>query len=405
MKRLILKQFQVATDRLMHIPGLTIPLILLLFKAIAQVAIGEKAPAIVVDTWVNHDDGDGPKTAGQVMVLDFWFTSCAPCIYTIPHLNDLTEAYKNDNISFIAITYEKEEDVSKFLSRKKILASVGTDTAYQTINNYEVNAYPTTFLIDENGILKWRGHPSLLTSDMIDALLHKKYYPQVMADQQHPAPNKELNTNHLYPITVTKNNYMQVASGIQYNTRELSIANQPLDKILTFLLKKSKSRISVADQNRYDVRFKFPKNLPPNEKNPTKVRSLLYELDYELALEQKEVSGYALHIANDSLFIRHAVDTTKAYSASGTSTKGTYWQGNGVPLQDLVDELENRFQIFVTDRTNLNGYFELKFPFKTFDGAKSYLLEQYGISLTPDQFEVEIAQVTKKHDGEKGREP
>ncbi|WP_041738627.1 redoxin domain-containing protein [Echinicola vietnamensis] len=378
---------------------LTIPLMLLLFKAIAQVAVGEKAPAIEVDTWVNHDNGDVPKTTGQAIVLDFWFTSCAPCIYTIPHLNDLTEEYKNDNISFIAITYEKEEDISTFLSKKEYLAHVGTDTSYQTIHKYEVNAYPTTFLIDEKGILKWKGHPSLLTNDMIDELLHKKHDPQVVTNNPAAPLNKELRLNHIYPITVTKNDYMdEEVVGFQFNLREYSLVNQTLAENLTFLLQKSKSRISVNDQNNYDVRFKFPKDLPPNERRPTIVRSLLHELDYDLIQEQKEVAGYALDIANDSLFIRHAVDTTKAYSGGGTSTSGNYWQGNGVPMQGLVDELENRFQIYVTDRTKLNGYFELKFPFKTFDGARSYLLDHYGISLKPDQFDVEITKIVEKHD-------
>ncbi|WP_162633277.1 redoxin domain-containing protein [Echinicola strongylocentroti] len=381
-------------------------LFLAVVNAYAQVHIGEKAPAIVVDTWVNNADGDELKTTGQAIVLDFWFTNCAPCVYTIPHLNDLTEKYKNENISFIALTYENEDDVSKFLSRKKILASVGTDTAYQTINNYEVNAYPTTFLIDENGILKWRGHPSLLTSDMIDALLHKKYYPQVMADQQHPAPNKELNTNHLYPITVTKNEYLDGSVvGMQSNSWELSIANQPLDEILTFLLKKSKSRISVADQNRYDVRFKFPEDLPHNERRAAVTRSLLHELDYQLTIEKKEVEGYVLKVSNNNLFINNAVDTTKVYSAKGTSSNGTSWQGNGITIQDLVDELENRFEIFVIDKTKLNGYFELKFPFENIDVAKSYLLDNYGLALNPEQVEVEITKIGNKQNQEESREP
>ncbi|QDH79826.1 redoxin domain-containing protein [Echinicola soli] len=381
-------------------------LLLAAVNAYAQVQIGEKAPAISVDKWINNSDHDEPSTAGKAIVLDFWFTNCGPCIYTIPHLNDLTEEYKNENISFISITYENEDDVSKFLSKKKILAHVGTDTAYQTINKYEVKAYPTTFLIDENGILKWRGHPSLLTSDMIDALLHKKRYPQVMTDQQNPVSvlNKELSTDHIYPITVSKNNYMN-GSGMQFNLRELSLVNQPLDEILTFLLQKSKSRISITDQNRYDVRFKFPEDLPHDERRTAATKSLLNELDYQLTIEKKEVEGYVLKILNDSLFIKNAIDTTKVYSAKGISTNSTYWEGNGVPTQDLVGELEDRFKIFVIDKTKLNGCFELKFPIKTFDVARSYLLDHYGLALTQGRFEVEITQIASKHDRKESQEP
>ncbi len=66
---------------------------------IAQVLIGEPAPEITVDTWVSNPSYAFKKIEGKTILLDFWFTHCAPCIYTVPHLNDLSEEYKTKKSS------------------------------------------------------------------------------------------------------------------------------------------------------------------------------------------------------------------------------------------------------------------------------------------------------------------
>src|SRR5436853_6658072 len=39
---------------------------------------------------------------GKVIVINFWFTSCQPCINEMPLLNNLVAAYKDTNVVFIA---------------------------------------------------------------------------------------------------------------------------------------------------------------------------------------------------------------------------------------------------------------------------------------------------------------
>ena len=50
---------------------------------------------------------------GKPTMINFWFTRCAPCIDEMPVLNKIKEKYKDD-FNFIAITYEKKEDVEKY---------------------------------------------------------------------------------------------------------------------------------------------------------------------------------------------------------------------------------------------------------------------------------------------------
>src|SRR5689334_20368114 len=46
------------------------------------------------------------KLKGKIVVLNFWFTACPPCLAEIPALNKLAKEYKNKNVIFFGITYD-----------------------------------------------------------------------------------------------------------------------------------------------------------------------------------------------------------------------------------------------------------------------------------------------------------
>ena len=50
------------------------------------------------------------KLKGKPTMINFWFTTCPPCIAEMPVLNKIAEKYKNE-INFIAITYETQSNV------------------------------------------------------------------------------------------------------------------------------------------------------------------------------------------------------------------------------------------------------------------------------------------------------
>jgi uncharacterized protein (TIGR03435 family) len=368
-------------------------------SAFAQIEIGKKAPLISVDEWVDNPHEKFRNIEGKAIVLDFWFTHCAPCVYTIPHLNELVKKHEDDSIVFIAITYENRSEIQKFLSKKTFLSNIGIDSSYTIINAYEVKGYPTTFLIDKDGILRWTGHPSHLNTELIDVLLDKKYYPEVKPDDIIQTSNfsGEQDRDYNYPIEVSKNDYMGAASGMQFNTTELSIVNQSLDRVMAYPLQKSESRISIVDTNRYDVRFKLSKKLPQDKVREAIIKSLLNELSMKIETSPTQRNGFDLILSNDSLFINNAINPDKIYYGMGTSTDRTFWKGDGVQIPQLARELENRFETYINDKTNLHGFFEFKIPITAFDDAKNYLLETYRLKLVPARLQIEITEIKNKH--------
>ena len=78
---------------------------------------------------------------------------CAPCMVAIPDLNDIAEKYKN--IKVVSI-YPRDNIVSliKHAEKKKITYDI-LDNSDNVAKSYYCNSYPTFFIIDSNGILRY----------------------------------------------------------------------------------------------------------------------------------------------------------------------------------------------------------------------------------------------------------
>ena len=366
-------------------------------KAHSQIYVGDKLPEITVDNWAYNPNSIFSDYKKKVMVLDFWFTTCAPCLYTMPHLNDLAETYKNDNIVFVAITFEDQNTVEEFLQKKKLSAMVGIDTSYTQINNFQVGSYPHTFLIDADGILRWDGYPMHLTETMIEVVLDKKIYSTVEEVNKISSLSGEVIKN-IYPIDIKVNDYSLGGSGMMINKKELSFQNLPLNRILAILLKTSKSRILVQDSIRnYDIRFKVPQGMPSGKVKPMVSDLIIHELDYTATKMSRVVDGYTLTLTNDSLFLANAIDTTMIYRGKSTSANKSHWQGSGLNMLDLIRELENRYDVLIFDNTKMNGFFEFQFSTESLDYAMRDLLKIYGLSLEAKHQEVEILVLEKNN--------
>ncbi len=134
--------------------------------------VGEKAPSINADVWLNHQINTN-SLKGKTIVLDFWFVDCPPCIKSIPHLNNLATMYKKANVVFLAITFDKKEKVEKFMAKTPIVSYVGIDTLENTAKAFQVSLYPKTFVIDSKGIIRWKGSPMNLNESILKPILQK----------------------------------------------------------------------------------------------------------------------------------------------------------------------------------------------------------------------------------------
>lgn len=96
--------------------------------------------------------------AGKVVVLNFWFTQCIPCIEEMPSLNRLVKEYRDKDVVFFGITYDNVKTLrSGFLARYPFDFNIVSDS--RSITEMFSAGYPTTYIIDRKGIVSaaWQG--------------------------------------------------------------------------------------------------------------------------------------------------------------------------------------------------------------------------------------------------------
>lgn len=89
---------------------------------------------------------------GKVVLINFWATWCTPCREELPHFERLYQQYQSEDFEILAINVGDDKNkIDAFLSNIDISFPVLLDSDAQVSRLYEVNAMPTTIIIDKLG--------------------------------------------------------------------------------------------------------------------------------------------------------------------------------------------------------------------------------------------------------------
>ena len=109
----------------------------------------------------NGVDLQGPrwtaaKLAGQVVVLNFWATWCAPCVEEMPSLQALHNSAETAPRVIAVNVKETASTVRRFMAAQRINLPVVLDPQGDLARQWGVRVYPTTVLIGPDGRARWR---------------------------------------------------------------------------------------------------------------------------------------------------------------------------------------------------------------------------------------------------------
>ncbi len=90
---------------------------------------------------------------GKTTFINFWSTTCEPCLKELPYLNKLKET-SGAKANFIAITYDNKEKVDKFLAKHNFNFQHITDSGQELKSYFPILRNPLNFIIDKNGNVK-----------------------------------------------------------------------------------------------------------------------------------------------------------------------------------------------------------------------------------------------------------
>ena len=151
-------------------------------SGITEVPLAERGEPVAFEA--ETDAGDAVSSddyAGEVLIVNFWYAACPPCRVEAPDLQDLSEEFEGDGVSFLGVNVRDQAETS-FNTTKEwgitypsvvdvndgnmLLAYAGTVAP---------NAVPTTLVIDKQGRVAARylglvESPSILRTLIKDAL-------------------------------------------------------------------------------------------------------------------------------------------------------------------------------------------------------------------------------------------
>jgi len=115
----------------------------------------------------------------KVVVMNFWFVKCVPCINEMDELSKLADSYKNNpNVIFIAPDWEKQEVVESFLETHHFTYQVCAE-ANALVDELGLQVYPANIVIGHDGKIRNSyagaliGIGELLKKDIEEALAAK----------------------------------------------------------------------------------------------------------------------------------------------------------------------------------------------------------------------------------------
>ena len=101
---------------------------------------------------------------GQVLLVNFWATTCTVCIREMPKFIALFDKYQSSGYRTVAVAmpYDPPNRVVDYTSRRALPFDVALDVDGQVLRAFgDVPGTPTVFLVDKRGMIvhKYLGEP------------------------------------------------------------------------------------------------------------------------------------------------------------------------------------------------------------------------------------------------------
>ncbi len=96
--------------------------------------------------------------AGKKVLVNFWATWCPPCRVEMPHMQKFYEDYEAKDVVILGVnltpTEKNRSVVQDFIQEQQLTFPIVLDQEGEVSQAYKVVAYPTTYFLDADGVIR-----------------------------------------------------------------------------------------------------------------------------------------------------------------------------------------------------------------------------------------------------------
>jgi cytochrome c biogenesis protein CcmG/thiol:disulfide interchange protein DsbE len=138
---------------------------------------GERAPDFSITT----DQGKRVSQSafpGSLLVLNFWETSCVPCVAELPSLSAFSRKFRSKHVVVVAISGDDDpRKYSRFLHDHKIVLDTYRDPARRISRSFGTSMFPETYIISDGRIVRKVIGSIDWMNDDISSFVYKRLAP------------------------------------------------------------------------------------------------------------------------------------------------------------------------------------------------------------------------------------
>lgn len=116
-------------------------------------ALEQLAPAFTVKT-LDGSRFDLDRMQGQVVLIDFWATWCAPCMKELPEIKKIAKDFAGQPLVILSVSWDEDEQTwQDFVEKNRMTWPQYRDVDHRLGRLFEVEGIPSYFTIDSKGVI------------------------------------------------------------------------------------------------------------------------------------------------------------------------------------------------------------------------------------------------------------
>lgn len=146
-----------------------ITLALVVSTTFAQQGVGNPLPPIALEGFSQTPAKGFEDFSGRAVMFEFFAYWCGPCAASVPHVNEIQQAWGPKGLSVIGVTDESPELTEPWIAEHKAEYAYAYDKGGALQRHFGIDSIPRAVIVDASGTVLFNGHPSAVD----DVLLAK----------------------------------------------------------------------------------------------------------------------------------------------------------------------------------------------------------------------------------------